>query len=74
MSDTSKMAGRVTKVCQGEKTTYGFIKTDDGRNFFFHAADCIPDSSIHRVGAIVQFKVVPETGGKNPRAIHVEAL
>lgn len=65
------MAGRVVKTCEDR---YGFIRTDAGTQFFFHAVDCVPDKRVHPIDTVVRFTVVPDTGGRNPRAIHVEAL
>jgi hypothetical protein len=71
IEEIPKMAGRVVKTCKG---LYGFIRTDAGTQFYFHAVDCIPEQQVYPIDTVVRFTVVPDTGGRNPRAIHVEAL
>lgn len=51
------------------RQTFGFIKADDGRDFFFHDSDVLGASDIELgVGDRVSFEVVDPAPIKGPRA------
>lgn len=70
-ANTERLAGRITQ--QPRNHPYGFIQTDDGQKWFYHVQDCVK-GKVFVVADMVEFTPVRNAGGKNPRAIRVEAL
>ena len=55
--------------------TYGFIKAEDGSEFFFHDSDLVGGGDIElAVGDHVTFEAVEPTPAKGPRAAGVSLL
>lgn len=62
------MNGTVSKIFYDKN--YGFVKADNGIQFFFHKADCLSKFAELQVGDKVSFD--SETTEKGPRAYGVE--
>lgn len=63
-----------TVISYNSDRGYGFIRSSDGRNYFFHVSDCFcPEEEIH-VGVKVVFviKEYPRQGIMTPKAVHVQ--
>jgi cold shock CspA family protein len=52
---------------KARRNTFGFIKADDGRDFFFHDDDLTDDFDI-REGDVVTFDAVDPQPALGPRA------
>lgn len=66
-----RLLGRVIRT--GPKH-YGFIATDDGRQYFFHRREVLI-RRMPRDNSIVTFQPVAQTAkGRKPRAIKIEIL
>lgn len=51
---------------------YGFIRTEEGEEYFFHSSGVIPEFSALKEGHRVEFMLVPEE--KGPRAIGIRIV
>jgi cold shock CspA family protein len=60
------MRGTVTTL----RHDFGFIKADDGQDFFFHDSDLVDEFELN-VGDVVTFEQVEPRPEKGPRAKHV---
>jgi cold shock CspA family protein len=58
------MTGTVKSLLE----TFGFIKAEDGREFFFHDEDLVADDVELKVGDRVSFEVVEPQPARGPRA------
>ncbi len=57
------------------RESYGFIRTDDGSEYFFHDSDLVGEGDIElAVGDRVTFEVVEPAPEKGPRAASVSFL
>lgn len=73
----AKLIGRVVSVNKKKDHadfTYGFIRTDDQREFFFHLDDVV-QGRMPRKRSTVCFKPIQQTAkGKNDRAAEIDIL
>jgi cold shock CspA family protein len=51
---------------------YGFIRAEEGGDYFFHRSECITDFSDLTEGTLVKFR--PTDSPKGPRAVEVESV
>ena len=56
------MTGRVVEF--DEPKGYGIVRTDDGRDLFFHCAQIADGTRTIPVGVTVAFEVVPGRNGR----------
>jgi cold shock CspA family protein len=77
--NAAKLIGRVVSVNKkGDRPdadhTFGFIVTDDGREFFFHRDDVV-QGRMPRKRSTVSFKPIKQTAeGKNDRAAEIDII
>ncbi len=64
------MTGRVVTQRPTEYSSYGFIRSDDGVEYFFHSSELVDGFDV-RVGDTVSFEPVVPAPAKGPRAVSV---
>lgn len=73
-----KIYGIIRTLCDerpGRKGGFGFIRTDEGNDYFFHLTELIDvEFSQLNTGDRMKFRPVPDQKGRGPRANEVERV
>lgn len=71
MGRNGTLTGKVVKLTRDKG--FGFLKSDDGQEHFFHRSSA-PDFDAMHEGAAVRFEAVDPQPPKGPRADRVELI
>ena len=68
------LTGWILRTVISESGGYGFVRTSDKRQFFFHCSEC-PDGVLPTVGTRVEFEAAPSLKPRQePRAVKLEVF